>query len=400
LISTKNISAGIECFIDSNGKKSFKVVLLQQKKKIVNILSKSDDIEDLKKLFSIVNGNIPISLVVSGKGIIYKKIAFEKSISWQAILDKSLPNADVNDFYIQTAETTETEVCYISIIRKNVIDDIIQKFIENNRLVTSIFFGPFSLDGMNILLGEEDKILEMDNYNVSIQQGKITNIKIQTGLDKRSISNLKLGFESIEMYFLLAYSSGLKYYFGESKVRSNILFLDRNILEFKSKKKYLILIKSFAACFFVALMVNYIFYRNYVSEKNLLDEELKQNSEVIYSVNMLRDALSEKQKLLKNAGIFSSNKFSYYIDQISYDVPDEIKFNEIILNPIDKINDTEGEFIFLKNIILVRGICDGEDLNSWISLLRKKKWIKGIEILNYERNKLSGSGEFEVRMKF
>ncbi len=396
----KDISAGIECLIDIDGKKLFNFVLLQRKKNIISIINRGKSIENLEDLFEFVNSNIHISIVISGKGFIFKKIAIDKSNSWQEVLDKCFPNADVNEFYIQTIDTNEEGECFAAVIRKSIIDDLVSKFNETSRLVTNLYLGPFCLHGLALVFGKEDRTLEVRNYRVSFKNEKLFHISLLPDSKKLSNDKFKLGDDYLEEELILAYSAAFEQLAGESFVRSNIFFLERNGSEFKLKKKYLLIVKSLAAVLLAGLIVNFIYFRNYSNEKYQLDDKLKTNSEAISSVSMLRNVLEEKQKLLKNAGILTSNKFSYYIDQLAYDVPKEITFTEVSLNPVNKINDSEGDIEFMKNLILIRGICDGSDLNYWVNLLRKKKWIRGIEIVNYEKNKSTGNGEFELQLKY
>src|SRR5437868_7716201 len=100
-----NIVAGVECIYEAPDIVRFKYILLKKEKTKVLTVS-SGEANSMNELFKAIPPSIPLCLAVSGRILIYRKITTSEGEDNNAVLHKILPNANINDFYIQRNETS------------------------------------------------------------------------------------------------------------------------------------------------------------------------------------------------------------------------------------------------------------------------------------------------------
>ncbi|MEZ5199169.1 MAG: hypothetical protein R2764_23140 [Bacteroidales bacterium] len=114
----KNKQLGcIEVSLRDDNSCIYHLVLLKQEKNKINLEKVVCSIESFEELYSNLSRNIPLVIVFTGKGIIFRDITSTDNENDVDILRKILPNAKFEDFYVEKTETESDEIG-ISIIRK------------------------------------------------------------------------------------------------------------------------------------------------------------------------------------------------------------------------------------------------------------------------------------------
>ena len=147
-------AAGVECILlpdaspnDSSigrGKIVFNLLVFKKERSKVKteVSHTGIDFETIKKVLS---AKIPVSLVINGKGIIHKKVSVSDKEDFPSLLHKVFPNANPSEFYVQNTPADNSSNAFVSIIRKNIADDIIAQFSNSGFYIVSCLMGPFPI---------------------------------------------------------------------------------------------------------------------------------------------------------------------------------------------------------------------------------------------------------------
>ena len=113
---------------------------------------------------------IPIYFSIGGKGVIHKKVKAEDNVKDQELLNQVLPNASMKDFYLQQSKIEGFE-SWISVIRKDLLDSLIQKIEGLSLFGVQMYLGPFAINNVIPLL---DKIaLSTTSHELIIENNNI-----------------------------------------------------------------------------------------------------------------------------------------------------------------------------------------------------------------------------------
>ncbi|MBA7543582.1 hypothetical protein ES705_35913 [subsurface metagenome] len=112
----------------------------------------------------------------------------------------------------------------------------------------------------------------------------------------------------------------------------------------------------------------------------------------------LRSEILMKTKLINQVGLKHNTRYGYYADRIAATVPKGVVLDELTINPIeDKVKANKP--LHFSSFIRVKGGSRGSILlNDWLRELDKYKWIKDIEIIDYE--KTASTGKFEIQILY
>ena len=94
---------GLEIVLLPDSAFEINVVVLKKNKSLISSEKQIKGIKDIAELTGQISNKLPLILIFSGKGIIHRKVVLSEHDTQVTLLNKVLPNANVNDFYIQQA---------------------------------------------------------------------------------------------------------------------------------------------------------------------------------------------------------------------------------------------------------------------------------------------------------
>lgn len=391
--------AGVECVFLPDGKKYFNVFVLKKKKeKIVSVLSESG-IESIELLKKKINADIPITLVINGKGIINKKVPFNENDSDEVLLQKALPNTKPEDFYLQKTVSSQNSV-FVSVIRKNTVDELFKEFKSQECSVICCSLGNFALQSILPLLeGIENSEIALRDCRISISENKITGLL--NSESENPEQSYRIGNDRIKLELLPAFASAVRYFAGEgSDAIATVPAIKENKEEVKQKKVFQTAGMFAVIFFFVILMGNVFVNRYFKDKKEELSSRTYISNDKFQKYDSLKSELSQKQRFFAETGLLQASKSSWYADQLAGSVPETIRLTELSVNPLERKSNTDEEkFSFVPDKIRIKGNCKkSTELNEWISDIKKKSWVKQVEILNYSQDKIQEAGIFTMEL--
>lgn len=314
-----------------------------------------------------------ILLNFSGKGIINKKV--DNSINYKKNL---LFGNNPEDFIFN--ETYFNKQLYVSIIRKDIIENWITQLKAKKLLVVNISIGPFQIIDLYHSFDLEqipivNQTAEIDK-NSSLIKLKPENKKI----------HFKIGEDTIENTQTLNIINVINWISNPDEDLLKIENIQEN-KEFYCQKKFFVL-GSKIGVFFLFLLITIGFLINKNIEDNIQKSQYLLSTK-IYTFNQIKTLeqnITNKVAILGNTQLENSS-YSKYTYVIGQSIPKEITLELIEINPILKKIRADKKVEIQNNEIYIEGICKNKTaFNNWLIALKKIEWVKKINIIHYDYN--------------
>lgn len=336
--------------------------------------------------------NLPVFLNISGKVILEKEMPLLK----EKVIEKAFPTIHLEDFYTQHFSTENNT--WVSIIRKNKVDNIIEEIKESRLFPTHLSLGsfmfstsmqhiesiPFSIDFF-----EQTICLENEVLNIATLEFSETTQNNKYIVDDKTLNTMEL----------LAFSTALSYY-----VIPNHINIQEDI--FQQAKKDI----SYQALFnqlklkipiflFFILLVNALFFIQLNNKNEVLRQQYNQNTTTLAQLDTLKKEVEKKKYFLKQSKWLQQSKISYIADQIGASLPSSITLISLNIFPATMIKKNNvKDYQFDKNILIKGNAKNLTELNQWKQKLHNHKWIKSEELLFYEQINKSKAIFFELKI--
>ncbi|ACU03322.1 hypothetical protein [Pedobacter heparinus] len=300
----------------------------------------------------------PLAIVLTGKGIITKKIDKVQGLDPQ-VLNQVLPNANPDHFYLQ--HYSNEEYSFISAIRRNEADELMAAFREEGFMVLSLSLDAFVLDDA-----------------MELKEGQL------------------------EEELLPAYAAAFQVLLGGTEgtyVAVEQLRVNRAQAFARAKLKGIGLLAGLVLM--VLLLLNFVGYSYYSEQVKQLSAASNSSTAEIGKLRGQEKEIGKKTELIKAAGWTGGLNYAYLCDALMACMPAKMSLQEFSINPADEeLSRARHEMVYQNRQVKVRGACrDASMLNNWIFAIRAKDWVEGCKILNYAINPDDGSGSFAIAVQ-
>ncbi len=336
------------------------------------------------------SANPPICLAITGKQVLIKKVIAEEEEEDNIILQKALPGAKVNQFYVQKYWNNSNWM--VAIIKKEVLDNILEDFRLTGLECIEVVLGPFT----TFPLIEESRQLTLPHYEINNNEYVF---EVEQKINEVG-RTLEIDEEVISFQNIIAFSSALNYFSKDD----NLEQLTNNVLQKTTQEvKFNIYQVALLRLFFI--LVIFIAFTNYFLGKSyqnaLFDlKELTSNQQLSFSLyEQKQSELNQQISILKTTGVSSYNSFSVYADQIAFITPPSISLLELNIGLLEN-KMKEGEKLKIKkNEIYIKGVADKTiELKEFILKLENEKWVAQSVIQNYSQSDRENPGLFEIKI--
>lgn len=390
-------SVGIFLKLDSVDGIQFDLIKTQRNKGIIEITDQQFDLP-LTSISEYVSSQEVCYLSIVGSAIIHKKAVLSPDQKIEDLVTASLPQVKINDLYCQYLSSNSSG--FLSIVRKNVIDEILDELSSLSCCVIKVILGPFSLDPILKLQNKIDSI-EAPPFKLKIVNQGIESIE---KIVSPSTSKYLFGDQEIESRQLLPYATSLTHFIGfENLSEINTSTIRRGKNEFIHQR---IFKKSFIAApvfLLTLLIINFGLFSYYSSENNELRISYSSQLAKSEKIGSLGKDLEIKEKLLSLTASPSTSLITFFADEIASNMVEGIQLTELEIYPINQfLLSNERRIEFEYNKIKIVGNCyRPEELSSLINKLNALEWVKDISSPNYKWNEFSKKGifNFEIKLK-
>lgn len=393
---TRSSVCGVECVFQDTGI-SFNYIVLQRKKNKLQISVKGQTNDEKEILKIAQKENAPITITVTGKGIISKRIIFSENDSLQIndLIKQHLPTVSASDFFIQFYKN-DANCGYLSICRKEQINLAIQLFASDKTECINAFIGPLVCNSLSSFTSTYNRLYST-NYQLELKNGSIDNILSSTN---DSTESLKIDDLQIQSEYLIAFASGFSYLTLQQNYISADSEINLLLQKHLEKLKTRVLLFFFIALIFLISGINSVIFFQKFEEHKTLEVELNLYESKNSQITKLLDSYQKKKSLIEQAGIFNNKQLSIYADKIAASLPNEIVLREMYFNP--EIGETEEDSLmdFQKNQLIIKGNCNKSLLlNEWVNVLKSQSFVKEVNLENFIFNSEGHLPNFTLKIE-
>lgn len=343
---------------------------------------------------------IPLSVSISGRGVLYKQLERIDEID-ASNFSSVLPNASIDDFYIQHFPSGGHS--FVAVIRKTEADKWLDAISEQGLSPLMLSLGPFPVAHI------------LPQLNIYDEEIIFAGIKIERSADKswEKVSSheefhapytIKVENEVLDQQLLLPYAAAFQLLLSGKldAVRADVSALESAFDGLISERKFKVNGMVILLVFFVLLLGNFVWLSGLNADNARLAAEVSSSARTSTDQQALNDEIRQKETLLRDLGWDGGINKSSLIDQAAALMPGEITLKEISLNPIDGAADHGfGSMKFRERKILIRGeSAQIIPVNEWAARLKSKKWVKNVELESYNFNNELNTGIFTITLSY
>lgn len=391
--------AGAEVHLKQDGSYDVRLLKLSLNKKLIQI--------DAKKRYSGSSAKIiadsltePLAITITGKGVLIKKTNRLEIIS-EGSLQHLFPTFKLAEFYMQHFPAGEHS--YISIVRKEIADAVIDAFKKQGVYVFVLSLGPFVVDQVIPQINSYEGVLKFDGHQISLN-GEKNWTSYTYDADVKSAFPLKIDIEKMPEEFLVAYATAFQFILNDKldliEAESEQVSYRLSELMAKQKfKKY----GTFALFFFFGLlMLNFLVLSAYNSSNQELMSKAGQQSYIYENRQKLEEEVKGKENLVKKLGWNKGFSYAYLCDQIGSSAPKEVLLDELLINALSGGNaGLVKEALPETGRLIIKGQTSSiYAINNWIYDLQQKSWVKNVQLEKYTADDQKQTQVFTILLKY
>jgi Tfp pilus assembly protein PilN len=385
--------AGIEAQF-SGGEIIYHFILLKRNRNKVSVEKKITAVTDTKKICAELKKDIPVSLVITGRSVLGRKVECDVSISTSSLLGKVLPGSPLKDLYLQRF-TINDESVFCAVARRDLVDPLLDRLKQQQISVVKCTLGVFPVGNLKEKSGKQADDFSFGKHRMRFSNDHLEEIQFVN--EEAEMDDFAVGEENIESNLLPSFVAALELLKG-TQVDAGL----ERLTEAKEELRQRFMLKRVAMTFLsivlLVLTFNYFAFSHYWSEKSRLEAELQSDGGAFTQLRSLESQLQERKKFIEATGLSGTSHQSWIADRIAAGLPQEIVLQELSLFPKVKVSN-EDSIGFTNGLIEIAGNCsESIVLNKWIDQLKKETWIKELTVDSYTQDKSTDRGEFKIEL--
>ncbi|HCT31385.1 MAG TPA: hypothetical protein DIW31_11810 [Bacteroidales bacterium] len=353
----------------------------------LSIVKQIIDITSIEELVKHIPKNTPIVISIDGKNIIHK--FFQEDVGDKG-LDFVLPNARKEDFYVQTSLINDG--AYVSVIRREVIDNVIDRLNAFKVIPALINLGPFVTSCTTFLF--DDKVKFKSEFWEIEATGQGISYNPFTSSDSNFIF---LNGESIRDFCFPSYALSIAY-LADLEIPGIEISLQLKE-EFLFKRAVWLGGWFFLSLVFLILLVNFFIFSNYNDKYQDINNMIQQNQSLLNRNDELKTKYTLERRFIERSGLLETSRFSFYADRISRNISDSIQFTAIRIAPVNDKIRSDKPIVFDEKTIIINGKCSNSQyFNSWKDDLKEENWVESILINQFGQEEPGKPIIFELQL--
>ncbi|MBS1520711.1 MAG: hypothetical protein JST50_06940 [Bacteroidetes bacterium] len=391
--------AGVNIHIQSNGQPLIQVCQVEANGNQLDITKKFTDLTSINQLKEHLPAKAVISLNLSGKGILHKRIDKVETIDQNAF-SKVLPNVKLEDFYMQNF--ISGEYSFVSIARKTEAGKWLNQLNELNFQPLLLSLGVFPIENIIPQLNIYEHQAIIGGYQIQRNdKGEWIDVK---ATEESSAFAIKLASEKMDEKLLIPYATAFQLVMINQldTVRANDEKLDKILNAKQSEQKLKVQGVIALAVIFTLLLLNYVTLSWFNSSNAVLSEQVGKYAETTSNEQEVSDKIKQKQTLLHALGWDGGINKSILIDQVASLMPPEITLQAISVNPVDVADSRVQKMVVYddKKIIITGNSEKIIPVNEWIARIKTKSWVKNIQLENFAFDNELNTGRFIIAINY
>lgn len=354
-----------------------------------------DDIPTCLKKLSKQN---PIAINITGKGVLTKKIPLIKTLSPDT-LQTVFPNIKIEEFYLQ--QFNSDSHTWLAIIRKDVADKLTGYFTHTGFKLLNVCLGAFVVNPIIKQLNVYGETLVFDGHQISINTQLKTISDYQYIEDKNAAFPLKIGIETINEKYILAYATAFQLALCDVLETLSLAShpAQAQLVEFKEEKKFKYRSLLLLGTLFFVLLINFLVFQYYKQQNDGLSAKVSQSQTNAGVIQKQVTQIIQHQALLDNLGWCRGISFAYLLDQLGKSLAANLILSEISINPLTE-NRSSSNTYQIGLIKIVGQTSEINSVNDWIYTLQDYKWVKQVKLNNLSAKNEEGKQQFTIILNY
>jgi len=394
-LSGTDVLFGLEVYVNKEQEKEYRLVHIS--KKDGNLVSNSfSTYASIEEVLTAVPENSPLVLIWNGKGVIHRNFAAQEQ-STAEIAKTLFPDIKSDDFLYQQTRTASGGI--LSLIRKELITELLETFNKNKISVVAVSTGPFVVPAFFQLLGEFSKDLIYDYYRIQTNSdGSIIEYIV---LSENNTSTVTIADENIDGIYLNAYAAACLLLLTSNKIEYPKVedgLIDTQVKNYKDS-----ILKRrggmvFLTSILVILLINFAVFSNLRKQQMRYEDQLAVSQSKLKRLDSLETFIKTKKDFLEKAGWIEKVVVSKECDEIAQTIPTEIRLTELTIHPIN-ISESRNtkETIFSNKKIVIKGLTKKvTSLNDWLKIVSQRASIKDLHMEEYHFDTQTQEGQFKL----
>lgn len=391
-----NAVLGLELLLLGDQHYEARSSLLKKKGNTIDVEGRKTLRGTLVQVLDALPKNFPLSIVFSGKGILYKVVDAGPEVQQAQLAVSAFPGVQLKDFYKQVLEGDKNAV--IHLLRKTTMDPLLETFSQAGFKVFACSLGASVTSQIWTLLNLYDTSLSFDGHQFTLSENK-TFLSYRYLQDEKSKFPLKIAEQAIEEIYLLCYAAAFQLILHDklTLILADVNYVNVDFLDFSQnarlKKKAFI----FLAALFVSLLASFLIFSHYNVENADLAGKAGAQAASAGQVDLLKKSIAEDEALLDKMNWHGGYNYGFILNEIARTCPAALSLTEVSVNGIGK-SGAESE---VKPEIKVSGITENlSAVNNWLFMLKEKKWVKSVKLLGFNQDTESEDYRFNLLIAY
>lgn len=368
----------------------YHVIVVQKKKEAIIILD-SFTSSSFEALSSKLQKNNPILLAFTGQGIISKKVSNTPNYQSQLLF-----NANLEDFYWYELQYDTT--IFASIARNTLITEEISMFTAKQFFVIDISVGPFVIAAIKSLLPETTTIA-IEEHRLFFEDNQLVNLE-KADSTSETIS-YTIGEDPIPHTHLLGFATIINHLYPNPEIVYDISATQETKETFGYKRLFNFFGIFMLGFFLLSLLASFLLLGYYQNNNQELQLELAKQNVAYNQLIALEKDKENKEAILKASGLDDSNFLTFYLTEVTRQVPNEMNLTLFKVFPTQKKIKNGQRIIFENNSIALEGVVKTNGaFTQWIQELKKLSWVRNLEIIDFRKDKNQHRFTIKITIQF
>lgn len=345
--------------------------------------------------------NSAILLVANSSRILHKVITNKSDLSEEEKIKLLLPNVKSDDFFCYSC-TLDNDTEFVSLVRKNYLQSILQQFSSYKKHITHVAIGPspmFTTYKLAFSKNDDDSYkVDFKNYHFLFKNSRLQKFDIDPYIETSDQQEIiHIGSETIDSSLLIIYSYVANYFLNPMSLPgiNTPAALTANG-DFIFKKVANILTGTYLLFIFILLSVSTVIFTTVNSRYQKLLTTYAQNKHNWENVATKNIVYDKQKRLLERNGLANQSRISFYADQLTWNLPEDIYLSKMDIHPVNTRTMSDNVEFIGDKILIEGNSYSSTELSDWVNNLKKLPWIAGVLIRDFKDNGNIGTFVIEI----
>ena len=200
-------TACVEVHIAGDGSIRYHLLILAKNRTKLQITSSAHNLFSMEELLKQIKKGTPVILLLTGKGVILRKVSQAAEPEKIKLLHTIFPDARSADFIMDRITSTGND-SFIAVTRKTLIEKVIKPFLKEKIPLLDLFVGPLVLSDILSLFDSQENRIQASDYQAEIKDSLIVDFRNK---DCHLSSQISCGGIQIDSCLLLCFAAGFRH---------------------------------------------------------------------------------------------------------------------------------------------------------------------------------------------